>query len=784
MQNEIREARQRIKDDRLKRILVFTTDGGGISDIPENLREFAAFLTLTKPSTIAQAIQRHLLELSAIDRQDEDDFVGRDAELAQIKGLVLDPDKEITGISVSGLALLGRRALINQVMRNLYPSLSRPNRVVDFHIFQSCADIAIDLYGSVNELISPETISDLRQKFKSDDAESCGRNLYSILETLAAQKQYVIFSDRGGIINHSGSLTNIASAVVKSSNKSGALRVFFVTTRKPVARARSAFPNIAFFDLNPMNAEAARQYIVQKSRTRHISLTANQIGQIVELGRGHVQNYDFILEKCKLYPPAIALGNLDDIYEVSRDRSRKLLDSIELSENGKFFVSVLNHYFNVPAEFIPALFDKFEDAAEVCNELLDKHVIVEEHGIYSISAPLVEAAGRDRRFDLGSERTGAIAIKFATLLAEYKDDGVIPVNIIDAASIASIEAGTAGTTATNWSSQFILPSHYIYLARHAYNKRQYEKAIDYSNSAISYQASLTNAAYIYACRTLGLSAARLGDDATVKSAVAKLNAVDDVYSKAAGAFVRGFNFRLLGDFPAAEAEFHRARETLRDDVSLLRELALLSLLTRDYEKAIDYADSALIVASDSAYILDILARSLAATLDRHSLEYDFRMLDVLKRLERASDRNNYSFYQLRSAEKDLALSRYPAALQSANDAVRISPDLAATYLMRAKVHLASGKIKEAREDRDAAKARTHTGKNRHRYFDAEILRLEIEIAIKARRWTEATVHHKSLEQFGVSDSDTLGRIIARGINGDRTNLDASVRLWASQYKGY
>lgn len=781
---EIFEAKKKLRNYKLTRILVFCIDGTSFAELPPPLRDFAVFLNLSKATTIAAAIQRHLLEIDAASRTDNDDFVGRDKELASLKQQLLDPRARIRGISISGLALLGRAAILSRAVRDLYPSLQAPDRVVEFSVFQSCADIALELYGSVNELITPDQLSDIRNTFVSDDAVSCGKQLYDIIDSLYRDKQFIILSDRGGIINHKGAYTNIVESLLKSSSINNYPTVFVITQRKPIARTRSSHPEIAFLDIDPLSEEQATQYVVQKARAREIELTAGDVEKIVSIGRGHPQNIDYILEKCRQYPPPkLALEGMDDFYDLSRERSKHLLDSIadDLSADATKLLSIIRAYFNIPAEFVTTIFDSYERGANACAELLDRHAIVSAHGIYSVSPPLWDAVDREVRFSLTAESAREVASKFVAALLDYREDGLVPVNIIDAASVAAIQTGKLEG---NWTSQFVLPSHYIYLARYSYDRRQFKKAIEYANSATAYRSSLTDAAFIQACRTLGMSGARIGDEGVVAHAVAYLNGVHDPYAQASGAFIRGFSFRLSGRFSDAEGELKRARKTLGDDFALMRELAIVHTLMRQFDQAISYGEVALARSPENPYLLDVVARArIGLAKDGRALEYDRELSDIMDRLEKFGTSSGMSFYHIRLSEKLLKEKKLAAALKSADAAVRCTPDLAAPYLVRSRAHLALGRTKEAKADRDSAKERTQTAKGRHRYYDAEIIRVEIELAMQGRRWSEAIGLFTKLREYQVADHLNLSELIAAAASRDHREHEPDVRAFIERYRG-
>ena len=779
VRREIGEARRRIRDARLKRMLIFVVDGTPLTDLPSTLREFAMFLTLSKPRSIERAIHRHLLEISGARRAGECAFVGRDEELKELKDQLLNPERPVVGMSVSGLPLQGRAALIRRVLQDVNPAFHPIPRTIDFHIYESCADLALGIHGSMNDLISPDQVSEIKARFVSDDPSTCGLQLFELIQEAAQSRLYPVFSDRGGILDHTGSLSPVARGMVSAAGQGQDLRVFFVTTRRPVPKARTNTAELVFYDLRPMSDAAARQYVTYNARARRLSLNSSQVDAIIAAAKGQVPVLELILERCSQYPAEQALADLTDAQDVIRDRAGAFLQGVEVSDDAARMLGVLNNYFNVPAEFVSAIFEDFEAGASASSELLDLHLVVEAQGIYSVSPPLVDAIARDSRFVLGGNAASDVARTFAQLFSEYSDEGVVPVGSIDAAAIASIETGM---TDPLWVNRFILPSHYIYLARRSYDRGDWQRAIDFCESAIAYRSSMTTGAYVHVCRTLGQSAARLGRDDTVQRAIDLLNGASHPLSHAHAAYVRGFSERLLGRFAEAEGSYEDAALTLRADVSLMRELAVVNLLRRQFAKAIDYGEKALGFAANSPYLLDIVARArIAREHDPRALQYDFEIDDVMRRLERACAGKNLSFHDLRSAEIDLALKRLAPAMAAADRAVGKTPDLAAPYLIRARIHLAAGRVPEARADRDLARERTRTAQGRHRYFDSEILRVALEIAVASRRWEEAVSLHRQLRQFGPRDLSELAARIVAGITRDKAVQPDHVKAFAAEH---
>jgi hypothetical protein len=237
------------------------------------------------------------------------------------------------------------------------------------------------------------------------------------------------------------------------------------------------------------------------------------------------RTYDYILAKCKQYPVSEVLSDKMDIFDYNIDSSQSYMSLINISVTAREILKILRLYPHIPLEFLDRLIggglagkiDPIEKS-RACAELLDWHIMTESDGVYFVSPSLTSAIDRDLSLALSDEEEKELAKRFISILAEYSDEGKIPVSAVDAAGIACIEASDSG----NWSRSFVLPSHYIYLGRRAYDQRKFPRAIKHFENALSSRSLLMELAFEQAARYLGMSAVRQSNDAKVDYAVSLL----------------------------------------------------------------------------------------------------------------------------------------------------------------------------------------------------------------------------------------------------------------------
>ena len=114
----------------------------------------------------------------------------------------------------------------------------------------------------------------------------------------------------------------------------------------------------------------------------------------------------------------------------------------------------------------------------------------------------------------------------------------------------------------------------MWLAKRHYDEKNFEESIRLAKEALSRADRLSSKGFVAACRYQCLSAARLGKTGVFDEGITKLvGAANDNWARSNIAFLNGFNFRLKGNLPKAEASFRSAYDLSPGNVSAARELA-------------------------------------------------------------------------------------------------------------------------------------------------------------------------------------------------------------------
>src|SRR5262249_24645462 len=320
--------------------------------------------------------------------------------------------------------------------------------------------------------------------------------------------------------------------------------------------------------------------------------------------------------------------------------------------------------------------------------LLELNVIDINGGEYRLIRPLRDALERDSRFAVTAQQSDEFAKSLCENLQDYGAGDSVPIALIDSATIASIRSNK---TARGWVHQLVLPSHYIWLARESYHKRDYQESLDHSRRALSLSATMTMEAKLEALRFGGLSSARLGledDFAQILHQIDKLG-----FKRAHGIryFLSGFYSRLKGNLEAAHSALIEASKILSGGIDIQRELVAVLLARREFDAALTLAKDLVERADNNPYVLDgYLQAKIAVAPSVESLTYDPDFSRRLEQLQDVGDGPGQSFYCLRKVDLAIKKRNKAEALEYSGRALVNTPNLPSAHAARARALILDG----------------------------------------------------------------------------------------------
>ncbi len=280
----------------------------------------------------------------------------------------------------------------------------------------------------------------------------------------------------------------------------------------------------------------------------------------------------------------------------------------------------------------------------------------------------------------------------ADSLALRLDEGTAPIALVDSAVLSGIESGKE-----TYAAVFLLPSHYVWLAKRRYDQKDYEESIRLAKEALKSTTRLSRSALVAACRFMCLSAARIGETATFNQGIARLiDVASDRWSKSNIAFLRGFNERMKGHQPIAERHFREAYALSPGNYPAARELAAICLARGNLDEAEQFAREAYEISSSNAFVLDILIAVLTRKL-QGKVKDSPEVRDLMDVLRQVGDEGGRSFYTTRSAEIEFMRGDRSLARTLAEDAIGRTPNVFEPRRIYAEILLAEGNFPKVAE---------------------------------------------------------------------------------------
>ena len=401
------------------------------------------------------------------------------------------------------------------------------------------------------------------------------------------------------------------------------------------------------------------------------------------------------------------------------------------------------------------------------------------NGLYSISLPILDACQRTQSFHLSAQHKARSAEIIVGFIEEYKDEDDVPIALIEPAIAASLRAGNTG--ATSQLRQLLLPSHFLTIAREAYNGSSYEVCLNFTEEALKQSHRMSKTALIEAYRLLGMCAARKGYPAKFDTAVRNLGKFRDRNSKKIELFLRGFQCRISGDLLAAESYYLMCFDKDENNFAVCRELAQVYLSLKRYSEASTYARTAYRYAPTNPYIIDIvLSVRLGLEEDPKSLLDDREFVALMNDLERYSKDEGTSFYYGKKAQVQMRLGYLKDALAYADLAVDAARKQVLPYLIRARIHAKRGNTQAATRDIETMRSLVHSPElEEGNLYIIETYEMEFELHINKKEYRQA---HNMIERVEGRIprhlSNYLKKMLAFAIVYDHSFHERELREWA------
>jgi hypothetical protein len=534
------------------------------------------------------------------------------------------------------------------------------------------------------------------QGFTAAPSTERPRLVAQLLNTLSSVNEAALLVDNGGLLTDAGVLVAEIDQVVGHLNPRPHPSVAFISNRMIPKKFKRAEDDLSYVAVKSLDRQTSSRLMGKLLRDSGINVNPGDLDDLVKLADGHPFNFYRIVEECVERGVAPFTANPSEYIEWKHRYSSEYVKRVVFSEVER---SVLALMLTVPEldfdGIVTALPFQKADLSDALQRLGYLHVVESNEDRFAIAPSLRVAVERDRRVRLPSDVQNDAIKKLARSLAVRLEEGTAQVALVDTAILAALESGD---TLSGFAAAFLLPSHYVWMAKRHYDQKRWGESIRASQEAIRGSDRLSYDGQIAAFRYLCLSAARLGEDATFSEGMRGLEQISTTdWAKSNVAFLKGFNARLRGNIPVAEKLFEEAYRLSPGNLSAGRELAAVCLARGHLDRAEYLAREAHSRAPNNPYNLDILIAVLIRKRGKetgNSYEID-TLLSALEADDRESGR---SFYTTRKAQLEHLWGNNKEALVLIEQAIRKTSRIFEPHHLKAEILLKEGNAAKAFEE--------------------------------------------------------------------------------------
>ncbi len=685
VKSELEIAQHLLFSRKIGGVLVFIIDGTSAAELPEWIR-MHVFVRTSNVVRIANLIRSKLFELDSEKGIRPKPFVQRTKIRGEIEKRIADLNHQIRALYVSGVDGIGRRSIIADTLKSLFPSVD----LTGIQISVSDGEGLLETFRKLHFAWSRPTISEAKAFF-DEVAGYTKQQLVDktaeILDAISEQKMLTWLKFDYDILDDNGNFQSDFHVLLRNL-KSRRPMVVLCAKRIPRFQEQRQLSNIGFFKVDSMTDEESKLLWIYALDYLEFQDTDPTF---VTLLQGHISGHPAMIWTAAEYVTAskrrVVEANPRELIETLRSLSLSLVDGLELSKTSKRLLTLFDELGAVdPTDLIEICGEPDHVVAESVNHLLSLGLLETEGEHLRLAAYFRNARFRKQ---FSAETDGFLTDarkRLLNLTSTYTSDDNISFTTIDVALTNAISQGIAIPLGLE---RAVVGSHYLRVARVSYDRERYPDTVTFSSGALAKRHTLTDEAIVECLRLLGMAAIRTGERDSLDSSIQELQKVATQQAQRHVHFIKGFDARWNGDFDTAELEFGETLKINPKDTHALREIAQLLVVREDFVPAERYAREALARTPGNPFVIDILLQCLIEQRKNNSLGLaeDEEVADLLAQLEIADRRERSEFSNLRQAHFHAVMKNFPEAMKWAEEAVRRSSSKVSAYATRADIKL-------------------------------------------------------------------------------------------------
>ena len=434
-------------------------------------------------------------------------------------------------------------------------------------------DLYLLLLDENLEPSSKDTIAEHLKSFQGLGINNQITELCNHLINISQDGNVPCFIDQGGLLTETGEYkTEFINLFTELFSKKD-IYVSILHIRKPfIGDIKQKLP-IVNSKVDPLDRDSMGFLVERLFKTNKVSITKEQIDELINYLDGYPPAAYMALRIAKDYGTSVLMNDKSQLEDFKARLFIRFLEKLRLNEKEWKVLAYLASEEAIPLPVINvALQIGMDETAKIIKNFIDLCVVVPIDNNYVISGPLRTAVHRSRSGNLTQDEY--VKIKEAMTSAFWKDNTPLTIEIVDATLHAVARSGE--TDLDNYKS-LIRFSTILHLANESYNYKEWEKALAYSERAISLDPSRLDAKIIKF-----KSLVRLEDWHQAERMLAEIEKSHDKKIF----YLHGFMFWKQKNFLEAIKQFERALKVGDRANSVYRDLAECLYRVGKYEDAV------------------------------------------------------------------------------------------------------------------------------------------------------------------------------------------------------
>lgn len=678
-----------IASGRIARFLAICLDDVAFAQASSNAKFFNIVRKTLTPEGASRLIEGTLISVKQADENSFHPFVGREKELQELENQIADYDRPAAkGIFISGNYGSGRRSLARNFYQSQYPRSGRVIPGIKIDAFSGIHELHRNILTTLRPSLTARELRERIQAFELASIDEKRRQTADLLNSLLTAHEAAFLIDNGGLLTDSGALTEEVDAVISKLSARPHPPAIIIAPRMSPLKLRRPQNDLAYVSVRSLPYEATKRLLSRLIKDRDIPLTSEAMDSLVKLSDGHPFNIYRLVIEITEHGVDTFLANPTNFIDWKHRQSSEYVSKIELNESEATILALLR---TVPELDFSAIAEALEMnvqlASDSLSRLVNLHVIDGNGDRFQVSPAVLVAVERDKRVRISRDIEQNAMRSIAKSLSLRLEEGTASVSLVDTAVLASLNTNDE---MSGFAAAFLLPSHYVWMAKRSYDQRSWEPSIRYAQEGLKGSNRLSLEGIVAACRYICLPAARTGNLIAFDEGITKLRGLNgNDWVKSNIAFLEGFNARLKGRLPTAEKFFREAYDFSPGNISAARELAAICLARDNLDEAEKFAREAFSHAQRNPYVVDILLAVLVKKHGRNAKRVT-EINDMFDTLSKVGEEGGKSFYTTRKAEFEHLWGSNKEALRLIELAIKKTPTLFEPQRIYAEILLKDG----------------------------------------------------------------------------------------------